>query len=420
MTRVRYLILLSLVLVVSGCFAPRSFWSLPETDAIEEPIAILPVSPEHVIMTAQSEKDYLEMAEKTNSVLNTLAGGRNSKLLGPKKVRKILDKSDIESLHRILDESGDHSRVWKSERLAEMSKRLEVGKIIRVKVEILNPPAKTFKGFEKGDASTGKEWSGWVDVSADLFGMAPPKLITIRRGQKEFWGETAVVCLPVYACLFLPVYYAVGTSRARALDQAAREAIVGVLKEPTEDTVGTGPALGRCELPTKNTVSVSFLGTVTEVTQPALLETFAIGQVISGTYTFDTETPDQSPASNEGEYLNAVACLKLTIDGYRIENTVPGSITIRQFAFFMAARHTIAVNDISAPSVGSFDPISFAISFYDPSGSLFINDALPPVPPSLTEWPEHRWEVNFFDPERRLGGAVIGQFISHHLIRDTD
>jgi len=173
MTRVRYLILLSLVLVVSGCFAPRSFWSLPETDAIEEPIAILPVSPEHVIMTAQSEKDYLEMAEKTNSVLNTLAGGRNSKLLGPKKVRKILDKSDIESLHRILDESGDHARAWKSETLAEMSKRLEVGKIIRVKVEIIMifPVYTDIWNVGVGAIfGRGKHWRGWVDVSADLFG----------------------------------------------------------------------------------------------------------------------------------------------------------------------------------------------------------------------------------------------------------
>jgi hypothetical protein len=46
-------------------------------------------------MPADSEEDYLEMAEETNSVLNTLAGGRNSKLLGPKKVLKILGKSIV-------------------------------------------------------------------------------------------------------------------------------------------------------------------------------------------------------------------------------------------------------------------------------------------------------------------------------------
>jgi len=86
MTRVRYLILLSLVLVVSGCFAARSNLSLPGTNAIEKPVAILPVIPAHIIMPADSEQDYLEMADETNSVLNTLAGRRNGKLLGPKKV----------------------------------------------------------------------------------------------------------------------------------------------------------------------------------------------------------------------------------------------------------------------------------------------------------------------------------------------
>jgi len=162
MTRVRYLILLSLVLVVSGCFAARSNLSLPGTNAIEESVAILPVIPAQIIMFADSEEDYVKLADEANSVLNTLAGGRNSKLLGPKKVRKILDKSDIESLHRILDESGDHARAWKSETLAEMSKRLEVGKIIRVKVEIMSPRAYNANWIDPSGLTTGvgKHWSG--------------------------------------------------------------------------------------------------------------------------------------------------------------------------------------------------------------------------------------------------------------------
>jgi hypothetical protein len=184
------------------------------------------------------------MAKKTNSVLDSLVRGRNSKVLGPKKVRKILDKSDVESLHRILDESGDHASVWKSERLAEMSKRLEVGKIIRVKVEILNPPAHTANwkdptGITGGE---GKHWSGWVDVSADLFGMSPPRLIEYKRVQKEFWGKAGAGCLVLlpFPCI-IPFPYAVGTTAIRALDQAAREAIAGVLEESTEDHRDTDP-----------------------------------------------------------------------------------------------------------------------------------------------------------------------------------
>jgi hypothetical protein len=203
---------------------------LPGTNAIEEPVAILPVIPAHIIMPADSEEDYLEMVEETNSVLNTLAGGRNSKLLGPKKVLKILGKSNIETLHRILDDPGDHARVWKSERLAEMSKRLEAGKIIRVKVEILKTPAYTDYWGNPAISGRDKHWEGWVDVSADLFDMSPPRLIEHKREQEEFWGRMGVGGLD---CLIFP--YAVGTTDARALDQAAREAIAGVLKKRTGD-----------------------------------------------------------------------------------------------------------------------------------------------------------------------------------------
>ena len=82
---------------------------------------------------------------------------------------------------------------------------------------------------------------GWVDVSADLFGMSPPRLIEYKRGQKEFWGKTKVGCLPLYGFCFLPYFYAVGTTEARALDQAARQAIAGVLKKPTEDHIDSDP-----------------------------------------------------------------------------------------------------------------------------------------------------------------------------------
>jgi len=214
--------------------------SLPGTDAIEEPVAILPVIRAHIIMPADSEEDYLEMAEETNSVLNTLAGGRNSKLLGPKKVLKILGKSNVETLHRILDDPGDHARVWKSERLAEMSKRLEVGKIIRVKVEIIMifPVYTDIWNVGVGAIfGRGKHWRGWVDVSADLFGMSLPRLIEYKRGQKEFWGKIGVGCL--VQCIPFP--YTVGTTKIHALDQAAREAIAGVLKKPTEDHIDTNP-----------------------------------------------------------------------------------------------------------------------------------------------------------------------------------
>ena len=223
---------------MSGFFATRRILPLPGTDSIEEPVAILPVIPDHIILPADSEKDYLKMAEKANSVLDTLAKGMHSKLFGPKKVRKILDTSDIESLHRILDEWGDHARVWKSERLAETSRRLEVVKIIRVKVEIMNPYY--YKKRKANIVSWNyKEYVGWVDVSVDLFGTSPPRFVEHKRVQKKYWGQSEMGCAASSGCA-LPFYYSVGTTEIRALDEAAREAISGVLnisseQEPPKD-----------------------------------------------------------------------------------------------------------------------------------------------------------------------------------------
>jgi len=124
-----------------------------------------------------------------------------------------------------------------------MSKRLEVGKIIRVKVEIMNPPAYAANWYSSRiTLDIRKQWRGWVDVSTDLFGMSPPRLIEYKRGQKEFWGKAGAGCLVLlpFPCI-IPFPYAVGTTAIRALDQAAREAIAGVLEESTEDHRDTDP-----------------------------------------------------------------------------------------------------------------------------------------------------------------------------------
>ncbi len=189
MTRVRYLIFLSLVLVVSGC---SSAWVLPETDTLEETLAILPVTPDHIIMPADSQEDYLKIAERANSVLNKLANRNGNKFLGPKKVRDLLDKSDLESLYLILDEPGDHGRNRECKKLSEISKRLEVGKIIRVKVQFLRPQAYEKERRPKSVWEKPKLWKGWVDVSADLFNISPPQLIATETKEKEFYGETGM------------------------------------------------------------------------------------------------------------------------------------------------------------------------------------------------------------------------------------
>ena len=237
MTRVRYLIFLSLVLVVSGC---SSAWLLPETDTLEETLAILPVTPAHIIMPANSQKDYVKMAETANSILNRLANTNSNKFLGPEEVRELLDRSDLESLYLILDEPGDHGRNCEYKKLSEISKRLGAGKIIRVKVQFLRPQAYEKERKPKSITDEPKQWKGWVDVSADLFSILPPHLIATATKEKEFYGETGRSVANVSPVIFIPIpvpydYDTYKTFERRALAQAAHGAIAGLLRKRRGD-----------------------------------------------------------------------------------------------------------------------------------------------------------------------------------------
>jgi len=212
---------------------------LPETDTLEETLAILPVTPDHIIMPVSSQEDYVKMAERANSILNRLANRNSNKFLGPKKVGELLDRSDLESLYVILDEPGDDARNPESQKLSEISKRLGVGKIIRVKVQFLRPEAYEKERRPKSLSDNPKQWRGWVDVSADLFNISPPRLIATKTKEIEFRGETGVkleggviVCIPI----FIPVSYDTYKKfEGRALVEGAHGAIASLLRKRRGD-----------------------------------------------------------------------------------------------------------------------------------------------------------------------------------------
>lgn len=247
MTRVRYLILLSLVLSVSGCFGGRSSLSLPGTENLDESVAILPVTPAHIVLPSDSEEDRVKMAKKTNSVLNTLAGRRKSKLIGPKEVGKLLDKPDLEVLYRIGDQEGDHEKIWKSKKLAEIGERLNLRRIIRIKTEIIitSEESGSWRDLNADRFIFGirKNWNGRADVIAELYDLSRQEMIGSQRGSAEFWGKEGVGCIPVVGgypcCCLFP--YAVGMNKMHAIDQAAREAIAGVLDLPIENHIDSDP-----------------------------------------------------------------------------------------------------------------------------------------------------------------------------------
>jgi len=231
--------------VVPGCFAGRNVKPLTDIGVIEEPIAILPVGPDNVTMAVESDKDYAKMAEKTNSILDILARRKQSNLIGPKKVRPLLEgMAKAECLNIWLDELRRYPKSETSQELIEIGNRLKVEKIIRVKVGGVMSGVETVRWAEgidggsgsAGAAGIGKHWRGWVDVEADLFDLSQPRYVTYDRGSAEYsgkigWGIAGGAGSGGFGCLPFP--YAVGTTQARALGRATGEAISGVLNQLT-------------------------------------------------------------------------------------------------------------------------------------------------------------------------------------------
>jgi hypothetical protein len=241
----RYLLILSLVAMVLGCFAGRNVKPLTDIGVIEEPIAILPVGPDNVTMAVESDKDYAKMAEKTNSILDVLARGKQSNLIGPKKVRPLLEgMARAECLNIWLDELRRYPKSETSQKLIEIGNKLKVKQIIRVKVDVLISGIETVRWTEgisgggggAGAAGIGKHWRGWVSVEADLFDLSQPRYVTYDRWSSVYSGKIGLGIAGAgggmgFGCVPFP--YATGSTQARALGRATGEAISGVLNQLT-------------------------------------------------------------------------------------------------------------------------------------------------------------------------------------------
>jgi hypothetical protein len=124
-------------------------------------------------------------------------------------------------------------------KLSEIGEKLKVEKIIRVKLDVLisSDEMGRWTDIEEVMVGIGKHWSGWVDVTADLFDLSPPRHLASSTGSAEYWGKTGLEMMGG-PCGF-PI--AIGETKIRAFDQAARDAIAGVLRKFAEGYIESDP-----------------------------------------------------------------------------------------------------------------------------------------------------------------------------------
>jgi hypothetical protein len=120
-----------------------------------------------------------------------------------------------------------------------------------------------------------------------------------------------------------------------------------------------------------------------------LNENFKLGDLITGSYTYDTSAPDQNPSSAIGYYLfSEPPCgVVLNVNQFTFQ-TNPDDVDFRSYVVddiyggdsfgFISYRNVASADDILFNSIG--------LGFYDYSGKALSGDTLSRMPPVLADW----------------------------------
>jgi hypothetical protein len=227
-----------LCLSIGACFLPRSTVPLPEDSQPEAAVAILPVEPDQVRIILRTGapktdsgsfgesgiKNREWVAQVCNAVLDTLASGEGSRIMGPTKTKEALAHTPGgERVKVFLDDPGPTDEAWKKEGLKDLCRILGVPRIIRVWPMVEGEMGAGGSGFFLGSS-----WSGRVVVKIELVNLAPQEISARGSGEGGYWG--AVGAVGGYGG---GVPFALGTTFGRAVDQATRGAIGQILTSQT-------------------------------------------------------------------------------------------------------------------------------------------------------------------------------------------
>jgi hypothetical protein len=222
-----------LPLVLGGCFAPRSVFSLAGEARPAQTTALLPVTKGQVIMKADLHgfsgetmavtgvilKEYDDVVSTCNSVFNSLAAGARNPLQGPAKLRDVVG-NDLDLYAQrfsvYIDDPGPRDESWKSAGFAELERKLGVSQVVRVRIVVAGKVVEV-----EGDSSVvAGGWDGLVNLTAELWSLTPPYPVAQGTGKAEFWGRIGIIGSQGSGAPF-----ALGTTFGRAVDHAMRQAL---------------------------------------------------------------------------------------------------------------------------------------------------------------------------------------------------
>lgn len=159
-------------------------------------------------------------------------------------------------------------------------------------------------------------------------------------------------------------------------------------------------------------VTFSFKGSVSDVIGGVFTSGgtgsngFSSSLPLSGSFTFNSATPDLMPSNNWGLYVNSIQNMTLKIGNYTA-SLPPGNSVIQVFNNpGLADRFLLTLDGFSGNKVNGLTPTSFELELTNPSGNVFSNDHLPTGPPSLSSFASNQWRLVFSGIGNRVQGAL--------------
>jgi len=153
-------------------------------------------------------------------------------------------------------------------------------------------------------------------------------------------------------------------------------------------------------------VTFQFVGDVTAVSG-GLNPPFNSSQTLTGSYTFNSATPDSNPSANIGRYNGTIQALTVSVGGYTatLGNSSSNFIEIRNQP--SSDRYELRA-PLTGALVNGFSPLRFRIDLVDPTASAFANDHLPTTPPSLSSFSTKGFRIVFEDGDgnARIRGTL--------------
>lgn len=152
-------------------------------------------------------------------------------------------------------------------------------------------------------------------------------------------------------------------------------------------------------------VTFSFSGTVIQINFSNGTPTeFAIGDTFSGTYTFDSTTPDSNTSPNLGDYYTPLTPLSATVGSYSASAN-SGAILIRDNVP-VEDYYFLQTNSLTGPTVLGLPVTFFGLELHDSTGTVYNNDSLLLLPPDLQDYDSNALYFLFDDPGSGNSGTV--------------